>query len=120
MTNDEKLRRLEATLAVAGNTHTIGDIVEGVGQGRFKWFDNGEGHIVAEIMQFPRLRAVNYWLIFGELRHCLALEHEVQPWAIENGCTMAMACGRRGWGKVAAPTGWEPWAHTFKKTLVRP
>jgi hypothetical protein len=119
LTNEEKLRRLEATLAVAGNTHTVRDIVDGVEHGRFHWFDNGEGHIVAEINQFPQLRAVNFFLIFGELRHCLALEHEVLPWAIENGCTMATATGRRGWGRVAAPTGWRPWSYNFIKPLVR-
>ena len=119
MTDAEKLRRLEATLAVAGNTHTFADVVQGVKEGRFQWWGNGDGHVVSEILTFPRYKAVNYWLVFGALRECLSLEHEVNAFAVEQGCTMAFAAGRRGWGRAAAPTGWRLNGYQFIKTLVQ-
>lgn len=120
MEDQEKLRRLEATLDYAGRTHDVADIVQGCRDNRFKWFSNGDGNIVAEICTFPKLKTVNFFLIFGELKHCLALEHEVLPWAIENGATLATATGRAGWGRVAAPTGWRPHSINYTKKLIRP
>ena len=74
--------------------------------------------IVTEIHDYPLLKTVHYWLIFGELRHCLALESDINSWARGEGCTVATATGRRGWGRVAAPTGWRPHMFTFYKPLV--
>jgi hypothetical protein len=68
---------------------------------------------------FPRYSAVHFWLLFGELRHVLALEHEVLPWGIEQGATVATACGRKGWGRISAKTGWREWHPNFVKPLVR-
>jgi hypothetical protein len=118
MTEDERKARLERALAYGGNTHTLGDVATLIKQGSAQWWDNGDGMIVTEIHALPLLKQVHYWLIAGELKSCLALEHEINPWAIEQGCTVATACGRRGWGRVAAPTGWRPWHPNFYKPLV--
>jgi hypothetical protein len=118
MTDAEKAHRLSKALEVGGGTHTIADVADIVRAGKAKLFENDGGVIVAEINSFPQLKTVSFWLIAGELRACLALEHEVLPWGIENGATVATACGRRGWGRVAAPTGWRPWLPNFYKPLV--
>lgn len=118
MTDTEKRARMERALRYGGPTHRIEDVVAMVKDGRAQWWDNGDGMIVTELHKAPLLSAVHYWLIFGELKSCLALEHDINPWAVEQGCTMATATGRRGWGRVAAPTGWRPWYPNFQKVLV--
>jgi hypothetical protein len=121
VTGDEKIRRLQIALDYGGNTHSVGDIVELLKRGDAKLFENDSGVIVGEMHRFPRLTAVHLWLLFGELKHVLQLEHEVLPWGIEQGATMATAVGRPGWGRVSAATGWRPtpnMAH-FHKVLVR-
>jgi hypothetical protein len=118
MSDDEKAARLQKALIYGGDTHSIADVAAAVRNGEARLFENDGGVIVAQLNSFPRLKTVSFWLIFGELKACLALEHEVLPWAVESGATVATACGRPGWGRVAAPTGWKPWRPNFYKTLV--
>lgn len=117
LSDTEKRERLQRALDYAGNTHTIEDVVDMVRTGRAQFWTNGDGSIVTEITQFPRLRAVHYWLISGRLHDCLALEDDINAWALEQGCGIATAMGRRGWGRVAAPTGWREWYPNFIKIL---
>lgn len=118
MTDEERGRRMIKALEYGGPTHRLSDVVELIEAGRAQFWQNDEGAIVTEIHDFPLLKAVHFWLISGELKHCLALEHDILPWAIERGCTVATACGRKGWGRAAAPTGWRPWFPSFWKPLV--
>lgn len=118
LSGGEKAHRLQQALEYAGPTHRLDDVVTLLRSGEAQLFENDGGVIVAEIHKFPLQKAVHFWLIAGELRDCLALEHEVLPWGIERGCTIATACGRRGWGRVAAPTGWRPWLPNFIKPLT--
>lgn len=118
MTDAEAKRRLELTLAQAGNTHSIADLVTMLEEQRARLFHYRDGYVVAEINRYPRLSAVNYWLIWGALKDCLALEHEVGPWAIEQGCTVATAMGRPGWLRAAGPTGWRLHGYAYGKELV--
>jgi hypothetical protein len=120
MTGEEKIRRMKIALDYGGGTHSVGDIVELLKSGHARLFENDDAGIVVELCKFPRYTAVRYWLIFGELKHCLQLEHDINPWAIEQGATMAIACGRKGWQRASAPTGWRPQPNAFNffKTLV--
>jgi hypothetical protein len=118
MTEDERRSRMEKALHYGGDTHAIGDIAALIKEGRAQWWQHGDGMIVTEIDRFPRFSAVRYWLIFGELKECLSLEDQINEWAIGEGCTMAVATGRRGWGRVAASTGWRHHMYTFYKPLV--
>jgi len=124
LSDEEKLRRLEKALEYGGSTHRVRDVVQMVRDGKAKWWPepgtghSGDGMIVTEIHEYPLIRTVHYWLIFGKLRDCLALEHDINSWAIEQGCTVATATGRKGWGRVSEPTGWKPWYPNFRKKLV--
>ena len=121
LTGSEKAHRLQMALECGGaQTHRITDVVEMIKAGRAMLWEKKDGCIITEVFETPLRKSVNYWLIFGDLRDCLALEDEINPWAIEHGCTVALATGRKGWGRVAAPTGWKPWLPNFYKTLVVP
>jgi hypothetical protein len=118
MTGSEKLARLQRALEWGGGTHSIGDVVDLIKEGRAQLWENEAGVIVSEIEEYPQMKAVRFWLIAGELKHCLALEDDILADAIERGCTKAVAMGRKGWGRAAAPTGWVPWLPSFHKPLV--
>jgi len=118
LTDAQKRERLEKALVCGGPTHRVEDVVDLIRMGKAQMWERGDGCIVTEVHTFPLFQAVHFWLISGELRDCLALEHDILPWAIENGCTVATACGRRGWGRVAAPTGWREFYPNFIKPLV--
>ena len=114
----EKARRLQRALEFGGNTHRLDDVVQLLKDGKAKLFENEGGVIVSEINIFPQFRAVNFWLLAGELHDVLALEDDVLAWGLDQGCTIATAAGRKGWGRVSAKTGWRPHMPTFYKRLM--
>lgn len=118
LSSEEKLRRLQKALEYGGPTHSISDLIGLLHAGKAQLWERGDGCIVTEIHEFPLLKAIHFWLISGTIKDCLALEHDINPWAIEQGCTIATACGRKGWGRVSAPTGWREWYPNFWKPLV--
>jgi hypothetical protein len=117
MTGEQKLARLQRALDYAG-THRISDVVELLEAHKAQLWERGDGTIITELHEYPLRKAVHYWTISGVLKDCLALEDEINAWALEKGCTIATAAGRRGWGRVAAPTGWRVAYPNFYKPLV--
>jgi hypothetical protein len=115
---EQKLDRLQKALDAGGNTHEIEDLVRLHDEKKIQWWTEGDGSIITEIHDYPRRRAVHYWLLSGDLRDVLGLEERVNAWAVSEGCTIATAVGRPGWGRVAHRTGWRPWWPTFQKVLV--
>jgi hypothetical protein len=106
LSSEEKRSRLEKALALGGDTHTLADVVQLIRDGKAQYWEHGDGTVITELHDFPCRKAVHYWLVSGRLRDCLALEHDVNPWAIEQGCTVATAVGRRGWLGPLGKTGW--------------
>jgi hypothetical protein len=117
LSSEEKLWRLQKALDVGGPTHTISDLIGLLHAGKARLHENEDGVIITEFHEFPLHKACHLWLIAGRLDACLALEPAVDAWALENNCTIETACGRPGWGKVAAPTGWRKWWPNFVKPL---
>ena len=118
MTDEERGRRLLEAIEYGGPTHTLADIIELIDQGRAKFWENDEASVITEIREFPLMKQLNLWLISGELEHCLALEEEILAWGVEQGCSVATACGRKGWAPIVAKRGWRQWHPTFWKPLV--
>lgn len=118
LTTDEKLMRLQRALDYAGPTHAVSDMVRLVREGKAQFWEHGDGMIFTELLNFPLVRAVNYWLLAGHLPDVLALDERITSWAIGEGCTIGIATGRKGWGRAGAPCGWKPWSYTFRKELV--
>jgi hypothetical protein len=107
MTGMEKAARLQRALDYSGATHRISDVVALIKTGHATLWECDDGVIVTELHTFPLFKAVNYWLVAGRLRDCLALEDQITPWALGEGCTVATACGRRGWERSLTPAGWQ-------------
>ncbi|HEY2417532.1 MAG TPA: hypothetical protein VGH84_06405 [Steroidobacteraceae bacterium] len=119
MTGTDKLARLQRALDFNGPTHRISDVVDMIRDGKAQLWENEGAVTITEIVEYPLFKTVNFWLSAGELKHCLALEHDVLPWAVEQGCTVATVTGRPGWGRLGARTGWQPWWPSWRKILVR-
>ena len=123
VTSEEKTRRFERALALAGNTHAIGDVMDKVRENRAACWSNGDTLVITEVNVYPRLRACNYWIIAGTLAECVDLQPDIDAWAIENGCGVATATGRMGWLHVTRTmplgAGWKPQGIRFVKQIQR-
>lgn|SRR4051812_45926859 len=117
---DEKRARLARALEYGGGTHTVDDVIGMVRTGAAQFWEHGDGAIVTELYQYPRLKAVSFWLMSGTIPDCMALEDDIVAWARGEGCTVAISTGRKGWGRVAHKTGWRPRPnmHAFFKPLT--
>jgi len=119
MSEEERRRRFERALHYAGDTHTVADVIAKVRKERAKFWQEGDTVVVTELLDYPRLRAVNYWLVAGHLSDCFALQDQIEPWALEQGCSVAVATARSGWLRVCHRFGWQLRAHQFAKELRR-
>jgi hypothetical protein len=109
---------MERALEWAGRTHTLADVAARIKAGKAQWWSNADGMVVTEVNEYPQYRALNYWLIGGKLKDCLAMEPEIERAAIANGCQIATANGRRSWVPVVEPRGWRVHALSFWKPLT--
>jgi hypothetical protein len=98
---------LEQALLDVGATHDLRrDVFPMLRDGRAQWWQRGKGVIITEIHTFPNCRMVHYWLAAGRLADVLALQPEIDAWAIAEGCDAKSLIGRRGWEKVLPAHGW--------------
>ena len=89
--------RLQAALDVAGNTHGLVDVLRGIADGTYQWWQGERSDIVTELLTYPAFRACSIWLVGGDLGECLSIEPHIADWAKEQGCGRIQACGRLGW-----------------------
>lgn len=118
MNERERLSLMERALAYGGPTHTVGDVVALIHENKAQFWQQGDGCIITEIHETPLRKAVHYWIVFGGMHDCLALQPEIDEWAKGEGCTIATATGRRGWGRALASSGWGPGLPTYRKDLA--
>lgn len=123
MTSEEKVRRFERALAQGGGTHTIADVMDRLRERKAECFasPSGDSVVVTEVLQFPRLRACNFWVVAGHLHECAALQLEIDAWARAEGCAVAIATGRMGWLRLSqTPLGadWKAVGVKFARELT--
>jgi hypothetical protein len=111
--------QIEAALAHAGGTHTFEDIQAAVEAGSLQYWPGPRSAIVTEIIQYPRARALNFFLAGGELAELEAMYPLIEEWGRSQGCTVAVMSGRKGWERsfLTRKEGWEPKLVVFEKTL---
>lgn len=101
-------RQIEAALKYTHGSHTFDDVCELVAQGKLQFWPGPHSVIMTEILQFPRYRAVNFFLAGGVMEELMAMEPRVLDWAKTQGCTRAVLSGRKGWERsFLTRTGWE-------------
>jgi len=93
-------KHIEAALAYSGGTHTIEDIAEGVKANRFQCWDAPDSVVITEIIVYPRLKDLHYFLAGGNLDELKAMRPVIESWAKSHGCTRVSLAGRKGWEKT--------------------
>jgi hypothetical protein len=85
---------LAAALEHAHGTHTVDDVLEGVGKGELQIWIGDRSLAVTEILRFPRMRALNVFLGAGEIAELRACLPGLRAWARGAGCSRLMWSGR--------------------------
>ena len=104
MTDEEDLERLrhhvEAALEYSGGTHGIEDIAEGLKKGRFQLWPADDSVMVTEIIVYPRLKNLHFFLAGGDLDELRLMRPLIESWGRDMGCTRVSLAGREGWSKT--------------------
>ena len=107
---------IEAALPYCYGTHSIEDVERQIAEGRLQFWPGERCAVVTEIVEYPRLRALNIFLVGGDPRSepgasldelLEKMEPAVIAWAKALGCTRVAQTGRRGWSRVLKPLGYE-------------
>jgi hypothetical protein len=122
LTDEEDLERLrhhvEAALEYSGGTHGIEDIAEGLKTGRFQLWPAKNSVIVTEIIVYPRLKNLHFFLAGGDLDELRLMQPLVESWGKSMGCTRVSLAGRKGWEKTfLKDRGYKPKWFVLSKDL---
>lgn len=105
--NDEKrLAQLEETLERMGHTHTLADVLTMIEEGTMQSFTVGDTWAVTSVLDFPRKRVLEIFLVVGDMREALILHDMVLAYAKVHHCDILRTFARDGWGKWAQERGW--------------
>lgn len=122
LTDMQKRQRFERALELAGNTHTVADVLDKVREGRAQYWESGDCTVVTEVLSYPRLKACNYWLVSGSLSDGEEMQRDIDAWAFEQGCSVATATGRMGWLRITKTRpiggGWKARGVAFWRPIV--
>lgn len=91
---------IEGALRRGTGTHTFDDIALGVLAGRYQLFTRPGAAAVTEVIEYPRRRELNMFLVGGDLRVILDAEPDFVRHAREIGADAITLTGRRGWARV--------------------
>lgn len=110
---------IEEALQYTGGTHTFEDVVAAVLGNRFQFWPGAESAVVTEVLVYPRMRELHYFLAGGNSRELDAMRPMIEAWGKSVNCTRVSLSGRKGWNKsflIAA--GYKPVLYTLAKELV--
>jgi len=113
----EFLPGLRRALALAGDTHTVEDVMQQILSGEAKLWWSDEALIVTEVVDTPQVRLLRFWLATGKLSSVLELSERICEWGRQLGCERAVLAGRKGWVKVLPDLGWRPTTVHMEKEL---
>jgi len=113
VTDIEDLHRLrqqvESALEYSGGTHTFDDIAQAVTENRFQVWPGINSVVVTEIIVYPRIKNLHYFLAGGDLDELKLMRPYIERWGKSLGCTRVTLAGRKGWSKTfLRDEGYEP------------
>lgn len=109
---------LQKALDLAGNTHTLEDVQQGIDAGHLVFWPGVNSAIITEIIEYPQKRTLHFFLAGGNLAELEAMYPAIQEWGREQGCTAASTVGRPGWERTFLKReGWTPRAVFMTKEL---
>ena len=122
MTDLEDLHRLrqqvESALEYSGGTHTFDDVAQAVTENRFQVWPGVNSVVVTEIIVYPQLKNLHYFLAGGDLDELKLMRPYIERWGKSLGCTRVTLAGRQGWAKTfLRDEGYEPKWFILSKEL---
>ena len=91
---------LQAALDHAGNTHALDNVREMVERGEAQFWPASCSAVVTEIIEYPRCKALRFWLVGGDLAELRRIQPVIEAWGRHIGCARAEGAGRRGWERA--------------------
>jgi hypothetical protein len=115
----ERLRhQVESALEYSEGTHTFDDIADGVAKDRFQVWPGVKSVVVTEIIVYPRIKNLHYFLAGGDLDELKLMRPHIERWGKSLGCTRVTLAGRKGWAKTfLRDEGYEPRWFILSKNL---
>jgi len=104
---DQLLTKLKKAIRLAGDTHTLEDVVAAIKTGEMQAFWNDDAIVVTEVCETPRLVFVNIFLVAGAMDGVLSLVPQVGEWGKKHGYTRFRACVRPGFEPILKKMGWQ-------------
>lgn len=105
---------------------TLDDVRREVEAGRahfWRWPDDiyaeARAAAVTQFVGYPRFRALNYWLLGGDMVSIREMLPLVEDWALTQGCTRFMGEGRPGFARAFAKDGYRAVSTTYLKEVSR-
>ena len=113
MSEEGEFKRLRhhvaAALEYSGGTHKVEDIAEGIRQGQFQLWPGKNSVVVTEIIVYPQLKDLHYFLAGGDLDELRLMRPIIESWGKEIGCSRVSLAGRKGWERTFLKgEGYEP------------
>ena len=113
MSEEEEFERLRhhvaAALEYSGGTHKVEDIAEGIRRGQFQLWPGKNSVVVTEIIVYPQLKDLHYFLAGGDLDELRLMRPIIESWGKEIGCSRVSLAGRKGWERTFLKgKGYEP------------
>lgn len=113
MSDEEDFERLRhhvaAALEYSGGTHKVEDIAEGILAGRFQFWPGRDSAVVTEIIVYPQLKDLHYFLAGGDLDELRLMRPLIEQWGKSIGCSRVSLAGRKGWERTfLKDEGYEP------------
>ena len=91
---------IEDALEYAGGTHNFNDIAAAVLSDRFQIWPSNNAVVVTEIVVYPQLKDLHFFLAGGNLDELKAMRPIIEAWGKEVGCTRVSLAGRKGWERT--------------------
>jgi hypothetical protein len=97
---------MQKALRLAGDTHTMGDVVQALEAGLMQAFWSENAVVITQLVVHPRKKELNVFLACGDLEEVMALQPQVADFGRKHGCSFMVMSGRTGWQKVLPSYGW--------------
>lgn len=111
-------RHVEAALEYSGGTHNFDDIAEMVQDGRLQLWPASNSVVLTEIIVYPRLKNLHYFLAGGDLDELSRMRPLIESWGKSIGCTRVTLAGRSGWQRTfLKDEGYSPQWTVLSKAL---
>lgn len=107
---------IENALVYTRGTHNIEDVEAGIERGKYQFFSAANCAVVVQIIDYPRMKVMNYFLAGGDMNELKNTMHPaVKLWAKRQGCKRIGIIGRPGWLKALFSIGFRyGWTMVFE------